>query len=435
MNEATLSEHTILTLDKQHVWHPYSSIHASTPVFPISHAEGVCLYRTNGEVLVDGMASWWSAIHGYNHPILNQAIEKQLKKMAHVMFGGLTHEPAVSLCKTLVDITPAPLQHVFICDSGSVAMEVALKMALQFYYSQGQTERQRFLTIKNGYHGDTFGAMSVCDPVTGMHQIFSGNLQQNIFVEAPEAGFDKIWDQQDFEYFRQSFIQHQHELAAVVLEPIVQGTGGMRFYSPQFLTMVRELCDEFGVLLIADEIATGFGRTGKLFACEHAGITPDILALGKALTGGYMSLAATLCSSKVAETICSGEPGVFMHGPTFMGNPLACAVANASIQLLLEQNWKEKVELISCELLEGLSACSNLEGVADVRVLGAIGVVELEKAVDMSIIQAMFVEQGVWIRPFGKLIYTMPPYICTKEDIQTISTGIYKVLARYLGQD
>ncbi|VUD56494.1 Adenosylmethionine-8-amino-7-oxononanoate aminotransferase [Thalassocella blandensis] len=432
MTDSTLSESDLIALDRQLVWHPYSSINSATPVFPISAAQGIHLERSNGQRMIDGMSSWWSAIHGYNHPEMNDAIERQLGKMAHVMFGGLTHEPAVQLCKTLVEISPKGLDHVFISDSGSVAMEVALKMALQYFHAQGLTEKNTFLTFKNGYHGDTFGAMSVCDPVTGMHSIFSGNLKQNIFVDAPSEGFDAPWQDENFAQFKSTFLANKETLAAVVLEPIVQGTGGMRFYSPQYLREIRALCDEHQVLMIADEIATGFGRTGKLFACEHAQISPDIMAVGKALTGGYLSLAATLCSQQVAQTICSGDPGIFMHGPTFMGNPLACAAANASLALLLQQPWQSQIKLIECELIEGLNACKNIGGVEDVRVLGAIGVVELKTAVDMSRIQPMFVERGVWIRPFGKLVYTMPPFICQREDIVEICSGIFDVLQAYL---
>lgn len=434
MTKPHLTETELMALDKRHVWHPYSSINSTTEIYGIERADGITLTRTNGKTMIDGMSSWWSTIHGYNHPQMNAAIEQQLSRMSHVMFGGLTHEPAVTLAKNLVDITPEGLEHVFIADSGSVAMEVALKMALQYYYSQNMPERNCFLTIKNGYHGDTFGAMSVCDPVTGMHQIFAENLKQNIFAEAPTLGFDEPWDERSFHAFKTTFLENKNKVAAVVLEPVVQGAGGMRFYSPHFLQAVSELCQAHDVLLIADEIATGFGRTGKLFACEHAAVKPDILALGKALTGGYMSLAATLCTAKVAQTICNGSPGVFMHGPTFMGNPLACAAANASINLLLQSDWKSKVTRIQSELINGLQACKNLDGVKDVRVLGAIGVVELKSPVDMATIQPMFVERGVWLRPFGKLVYTMPPFICTSEEIAEICAGIYDVINNYLCQ-
>ncbi|WP_216825008.1 adenosylmethionine--8-amino-7-oxononanoate transaminase [Agarilytica rhodophyticola] len=417
----------LLEKDRQYVWHPYSRVNSDMPLFPVASAKGCYLNLHSGEKLFDGMSSWWSTIHGYNHPRLNQALHQQIDTMSHVMFGGLTHQPAVDLAVRLTQLTPAGLDKVFLCDSGSVAVEVALKMAIQYWNSQGQ-QRSHFLTIKNGYHGDTFGAMSVCDPVTGMHQLFSGFLQENIFAEAPQCGFEQTWDDSFFENFLHKAQAHKDSIAAVILEPIVQGTGGMRFYSPNFLKKVRQLCDDYGILLIADEIATGFGRAGKLFACEYADISPDIMCLGKALTGGYMSMAATLCNSTVANIISQGEAGVFMHGPTFMANPLACSVANASITLLLENNWQQQVMNISRWLKEGLSTCEDFKCVNNVRVLGAIGVVELHQPVDMKKIQPLFVKHGIWLRPFGKLIYTMPPFISTQDDITMLTSKIEAVL-------
>lgn len=432
---STINEEKLLELDRQHVWHPYSSPFASTPIFPIDHANGVHLYTSDGTQLIDGMSSWWSTIHGYNHPALNNALLEQSKKISHVMFGGLTHEPAVSLCKKLAEISPEGLEHVFLSDSGSVSVEVAMKMAVQYWRGKEGNEnthsRTKFLALRKGYHGDTLGAMSVCDPVTGMHQIFKGYLQENIFAPEPQCDFHAACSDEEFETFIQLAVQHQKDIAAVILEPIVQGAGGMRFYSPEFLQRVRTLCNELNLLLIADEIATGFGRTGKLFACEHANISPDIMCLGKSLTGGYMTLAATLCTPKVAEQVCKVESGVFMHGPTFMGNPLACAVANASIDLLTENDWQSNISRIEKGLHEGLSSCKTLNKVKEVRILGAIGVIELHEPVDMARIQPLFVEHGIWIRPFGKLVYTMPAFIISNEELEKLCRKIFTVLEKW----
>ncbi|MFT5421740.1 MAG: adenosylmethionine-8-amino-7-oxononanoate aminotransferase [Candidatus Endobugula sp.] len=421
-----------LDFDRQHIWHPYASITQPGPVFPVVKTEGVYLHLEDGRHLVDGMSSWWCALHGYNHPVLNQAIINQVKTMSHVMFGGLSHEPAITLCKKLVALTPTPLQKVFLVDSGSVAVEVAIKMALQYWQARGKPEKQRLLSLRNGYHGDTFAAMSVCDPSNGMHQLFSNVLMPQHFTESPSCGFDEDWDERYIADFAAQIEQHQDELAAVILEPIVQGAGGMRFYSPHYLKRVREICDDYELLLIADEIATGFGRTGKLFACEHANISPDILCVGKSITGGMMTLAATLCSEKVSNTICNGETGLLMHGPTFMGNPLACAVANASIELLLNSPWQDNVARIESQLREELNELVGLSGVTDVRCLGAIGVIELAEPIDLHIIQPLLVEQGIWVRPFGKLVYLMPAFIMQKKEISMLTRGVKSVISTLL---
>lgn len=416
-------------LDKDYVWHPYSAMDSDVPVFPVVSAEGVRIKLADGRELIDGMSSWWCAIHGYNHPLLNRAITEQLNNMSHVMFGGLTHEPAARLAAKLVDLTPAGLETVFFADSGSVSVEVAMKMAIQYWVSKKISGRSRFMTIRSGYHGDTFAAMSVCDPVTGMHSLFGDTLMQQIFVSAPNCKFDQACRPGDIAEFEKALNENRDHLAAVILEPVVQGAGGMRFYSPDYLKQVRALCDQYEVLLIADEIATGFGRTGRLFACEYAGISPDILCVGKALTGGYLTLAATLTTAEVSGAISNGDPGVFMHGPTFMANPLACSVANASIDLLLAGNWQEKIRQIQDWLEQGLAGCRLLPAVRDVRVLGAIGVVELHEPVDMKSIQPALVEEGVWIRPFGRLVYLMPPFIIEQQDLQVLTEAVFKVVS------
>lgn len=418
----------MLDFDREHIWHPYSTTVNPPPVFPVASAAGARLRLRDGRELIDGMASWWSVIHGYNHPQLNQALHRQIDDMAHVMFGGLTHEPAIELAALLIDITPAALERIFFADSGSVAVEVAIKMAIQYWAARGRPGKQRLLTVRGGYHGDTFGAMAASDPVTGMHGLFRDVLPQHLFADRPAIAFHKSWHDDAFADAQDMLRRHRDEIAAVIVEPIVQGAGGMWFYHPEYLRRLRSACDEVDVLLIFDEIATGFGRTGRLFACEHAGVVPDIMSLGKALTGGYMSLAATLATDEVATTISNGDPGVFMHGPTFMANPLACAVARASIELLLDSPWQDSIARIEERLKRQLAPCVELPAVRTVRALGAIGVVELHNNVDMRRIPHEFVERGVWVRPFGRLVYVMPPYIIDDAELTTLTSAISAVL-------
>ncbi|MFI1017767.1 adenosylmethionine--8-amino-7-oxononanoate transaminase [Streptomyces sp. NPDC020965] len=419
-----LSPGELVALDRAHVWHPYGPMPGRVDPLVVESASGVRLRLAepvHGQrELLDGMSSWWSAIHGYNHPVLNEAAQSQLGRMSHVMFGGLTHEPAVRLATRLVEITPEPLRHVFLSDSGSVAVEVAVKMCLQFWRSTGHPAKQRLLTWRGGYHGDTWQPMSVCDPDGGMHQLWSGALPRQIFADAPPADFDPAYADR----LRALVARHADELAAVIVEPVVQGAGGMRFHSPAYLEVLREACDAYGVLLIFDEIATGFGRTGKLFAAEWADVSPDVMCLGKALTGGYLTMAATLCSARVAEGISRGEVPVLAHGPTFMANPLAASVANASIDLLLSRDWSREVARLESGLREGLAPATGVPGVKDVRVLGGIGVVQLDHEVDMAAATEAAVRAGVWLRPFRDLVYVMPPYVMSEDDLAQVCAGV-----------
>ncbi|MET0726798.1 MAG: adenosylmethionine--8-amino-7-oxononanoate transaminase [Acidimicrobiales bacterium] len=420
----------LVARDRALVWHPYASMPAALPPIPVVGAEGTRLRLADGRELIDGMSSWWAAIHGYRHPVLDAALERQAGEMSHVMFGGITHPAGVTLAELLVEITPSALANVFLCDSGSVAVEVAMKMAVQHWLGRGQSGRHRMLTVRGGYHGDTLHAMSVCDPVTGMHQMFSGFLPQQLFAPAPTPAYGEQFDEDHVADLAGLLRAHRDEVAAVILEPVVQGAGGMRFYAPEYLTAVRALCDETGTLLITDEIATGFGRTGQLFGADHAGVVPDIMCLGKAMTGGYLTMAAVLCTADVARSVSAAEAGALMHGPTYMGNPLAAAVATASIGLLLSQPWQVEVGRIEARLRRALAPAAMDEQVADVRVLGAIGVVETCGALPPEDLQAVFIEHGVWLRPFGRLVYAMPPYITTDEEIDRIGAAMVDAVSR-----
>lgn len=424
--------HSTSDFDQAHLWHPYASLPPTYPNIVIDHADGVYIVTQDGTRLIDGMSSWWASVHGYNHPKLNAAIVQQLSKMAHVMFGGLTHQPAIDLGKKLLAIVPAGLEAIFYADSGSIAVEVALKMALQYQVAANRPSKQQFASTHSGYYGDTWHAMSVCDPINGMHSLYGKQLPMQHFVPAPPLGFERALTTEERTALSQFFAEYSDQLAGFIIEPIIQGAGGMRFYSSEYLQLLRQLCNEHDVLLIADEIATGFGRSGKLFACEHADISPDIMTIGKALTGGYMTFAATLCTRKIADTIHHSDYPALMHGPTFMGNPLACAVACASIDLVLSYDIEARTANMQAIMERQLAPAATVNGVAEVRCLGAVAVIELKAAVDMPIFQSLLIENGIWVRPFGKLVYIMPPYIITDDELVTLCQSLLKVVRIYL---
>ena len=434
MTTSLLSTKSTNDFDQQHLWHPYASLPPTYPNIVIDHADGIYIVTEDGTRLIDGMSSWWASVHGYNHPKLNAAMIEQLGKMAHVMFGGLTHQPAIDLGKKLLAIVPAGLDAIFYADSGSIAVEVALKMALQYQIAAKRPTKQQFASTHSGYYGDTWHAMSVCDPINGMHSLYGKQLPMQHFVPAPPMGFERDITQQEYDELTDFFDKNSDKLAGFIIEPIIQGAGGMRFYSPQYLQLLRQLCDEHDVLLIADEIATGFGRSGKLFACEHADISPDIMTLGKALTGGYMTFAATLCTRKIADTIHNSDYPALMHGPTFMGNPLACAVACASIDLILSYDIETRTANMQAIMEQQLAPAAMLDGVAEVRCLGAVAIIELNEAVDMPTFQSLLIENGIWVRPFGKLVYIMPPYVISEDELATLCQALLKVVSSYLTQ-